>query len=194
MALADPGPFSSNKRRHAPPASAAYPRLGSAMRARAGRAGLGRARGRTTATPMRWHASSRAPADPPGRRSISTRRSIACPAANKQQALVPVACGARRPVRHQRTRARNAVARQRQRVNHPIPQYPTRREAANVVGSASTTAISRSPSSPSSFPPARHRRLRQASRCFSMCLPARRSRTLTHVVMDRQLQITPIDR
>src|SRR5262249_9879801 len=79
---------------------------------------------------------------------------------------------------------------QRQRVDHPIPQYPTRREAANVVGSASTTTIGRSPSSPSSFPPARHGRLRQASRCFSMCLPARRSRTLTHVVMDRQLQFT----
>jgi hypothetical protein len=40
------------------------------------------------------------------------------------------------------------------------------------------------------FPPARRRRLHQGPRCFSMCSHARRSRTLTHVVMDRQLQIT----
>jgi hypothetical protein len=40
------------------------------------------------------------------------------------------------------------------------------------------------------FPPARCRRLHQGPRCFSMCSHARRSRTLTHVVMDRQLQIT----
>jgi len=63
-----------------------------------------------------------------------------------------------------------------------------------MLGSVSTTAIGRSPSSSSGFSASLLPSLASGVSLLWICSQARRSRTLTHMVMDHQLQITPVDR